>query len=320
MDKLVTVFGGSGFVGTQVVRALAKKGWRVRVAVRRPHLAYHLRPHGDVGQIHVVQGHVGVRASVEQALEGAHAAVNLVGLLYETGTRKFDRVHREGAINIAEACAARGIDQLVQVSAIGADSKAASAYARSKGQAEDAVRKIVPGARIVRPSIVFGPQDDFFNRFAQMAAWSPFLPLPGGGKTRYQPVFVGDVAQAIVRALEAPEAAGQTYELGGPSIFTFEELMRLVLKETGKNRLLLPLPWTAASLIGLTGDLTSLTPIPPMLTSDQVLLLRRDNVVAKGAKTLDDLHILPTGVESIVPTYLWRYRRGGQFADPQAAG
>ncbi len=320
MNGLVTVFGGSGFVGTQVVRALAKRGWRIRVAVRNPHLAYKLRPLGDVGQIQLVQANIAVRSTVERALEGAEAAVNLVGLLYETPGRRFRTVHVEGARTVAEIAKSRGIERMVQVSAIGADPRSRANYARSKGEGEEAVKKVLPSATVVRPSIVFGTEDHFFNRFAAMATWSPALPLIGGGKTRFQPVFVGDVANAIERGLSNPDAAGKTYELGGPEVFTFRELMQIVLRETERRRLLLPIPFEAASLVGLAGDVMALTPIKPELTSDQVLLLHEDNVVHKGMPGLDALGITaPTGVEPFVSSYLWRYRTGGQFAEAPAA-
>jgi NADH dehydrogenase len=320
MHGLVTVFGGSGFVGTQVVRALAKRGWRIRVAVRNPNLAYKLRPLGDVGQIQLVQANVAVKPTVERALEGAEACVNLVGLLYETPGRRFRTVHVEGAKTVAEAAAARGIERMVQVSAIGADPRSRSRYARTKAEGEAAVKKALPSATVVRPSIVFGTDDHFFNRFAAMATWAPALPLIGGGKTRFQPVFVGDVAAAIARCLEDPAAAGKAYELGGPEVYSFKELMQIVLRETERRRLLAPIPFVAASLIGLGGDLLTITPIKPELTSDQVELLHQDNVVGKGAQGLGALGITtPVGVEPFVSTYLWRYRVGGQFTEAPVA-
>lgn len=318
MSGLVTVFGGSGFVGTYVVRALARRGWRIRVAVRKPHLAYKLRPYGDVGQIQFVQANIAVAETVEAALDGADACVNLVSILYQTPGRSFRRVNVDGARNVAQACAAAGIERLVHVSAIGADENGQAEYARTKGEGEAVVRKLVPSARIVRPSVVFGPEDDFFNRFAAMAGWSPFLPLIGGGKTRFQPVYVGDVATAIAACVERADTAGQTYELGGPEAFTFRQLMEMTCREIGKRRVLLPMPFAAASLIGMAGDFqTVLHPMggKPIVTSDQVLLMHRDNVVGAGATGLEALGIVPTGVESVIPTYLWRYRRGGQFAE-----
>jgi uncharacterized protein YbjT (DUF2867 family) len=316
MQRLVTVFGGSGFVGSYVVRALAKRGWRVRVAVRRPNLAYKLRPMGDVGQIQLVQANVGVSETVDRALDGAEACINLVSILYQTAQRRFQRVNVEGAQYIAEAAAARGISNLVHVSAIGADIDAAAEYARTKGEGELQIRRHVPTAAILRPSVVFGPEDDFFNRFASMSGWSPVLPLVGGGKTRFQPLYVADLAEAVARCLEDTAAAGKTYELGGPGIYSFKDLMKLMLRETGRSRLLAPIPYPIASLIGLAGDVQGfLTPIAPLLTSDQVLMLAQDNVVNPALPGVAALGIEPSSVESIIPGYLWRYRKGGQFAD-----
>lgn len=321
MQGVVTVFGGSGFVGAHVVRALAKRGWRVRVAVRRPALAGNLRPMGAVGQIQLLRCDVRSAAAVEAALEGATAVVNLVGVLHQTPGGSFQAMHVEASRTIAEAAAARGIRDLVQVSAVGADPDSRSKYARTKGDAEAAVRRAVPTSVVVRPSIVFGPEDDFFNRFAALAGIAPALPLPGGGKTRFQPVFVGDVAEAVARTLGSASARGQTFELGGPAVYTFRELMQIVMRETGRRRPLIPLPWSVAGLIGLVGDLQSaiLPFIAPPLTSDQVLLLRSDNVCAPKSKGLDDLGVQPAAVEAVVPTYLWRFRKGGQFA-PGPAG
>jgi NADH dehydrogenase len=318
MQGLVTVFGGSGFLGTQVVRALAKRGLRIRVAVRRPGHGYKLRMLGDVGQIEVVQANLRAAATVARALAGAEACVNLVGVLYETGKQKFQTVHAEGARTVAEVCAAVGVTRLVQVSAIGADANASARYARSKAEGEAAARALVPTAAIVRPSIVFGPGDGFFNMFAQLAALSPVLPLIGGGHTRFQPVFVGDVAAAVAACVVDAATEGQTYELGGPAVYSFKQLLQLIGKETGRTPLLAPLPFGLARLIGLAGDLIALTPFPPLLTSDQVELLRADNVAAEGAPGLAALGVQATALEAILPTYLYRYRRGGQYADAVA--
>lgn len=314
MAGLVTVFGGSGFVGTQVVRALAKRGWRVRVACRKPQRAYDVLPFGDVGQIQLKRCDINNAASVAAAVEGASAVVNLVGILYQAPGRSFETVHVDGPRAIAEASTAASVKQLVQMSAIGADLAGPSAYAKSKAQGEAAVREAFPDATVIRPSIIFGPGDGFFNRFAQMAGISPVLPLFGGGEGLFQPVYVGDVAKAIARTLEDASAPGQTYELGGPRTYSFKDLMQIVCRETRRKRILLPLPHIAASAIGLAGDLQSIL-MEPVLTSDQALLLKRDNVVGEGAAGLEALGIEPTSVESIVPTYLWRYRRGGQFAE-----
>ncbi|MFC3080428.1 complex I NDUFA9 subunit family protein [Phenylobacterium terrae] len=315
MQDLVTVVGGSGFIGSQVVRALARKGLRVRVAVRRPHLAGDLRMHGDVGQIEIVQANIRNPDSLARAMDGAAACVNLVAVAFERGRQKFQSLHVMGARNAAEAARAAGATRFVQVSALGADADSPAKFARSKAAGEAAVREIFPDAVVIRPSVVFGPEDDFFNRFGSMATMSPALPLIGGGKTRFQPVFVGDVGRAIAEAAVRAEAAGRTYELGGPGVFTFRELMELLLKEIQRRRLLLPIPFAAAGALGAVGDVIAMTPFPPPITSDQVKLLKADNVVSEGAPGLSDLGIVPTTVESVIPTYLYRYRRGGQYAD-----
>jgi len=318
MQDLVTVFGGSGFIGSQVVRALAKQGRRVRVAVRQPHLAHTMRLMGDVGQIEVVQANVRDEASVRRALTGARGAINLVGVLYETGRQKFDAIHVDGARNIAAAARDLGVERLVHLSALGADEGSASKYARSKAAGEAAVRAAFPEAVIIRPSVVFGQGDGFFNKFAEMAVISPVLPLIGGGATRFQPVFLGDVAKAISRAAGEAGHAGATYELGGPAVYSFREVLELILKETERRRILLPLPFPVARLIGsLCAPLAFFTPVAPPLTSDQVELLKIDNVVSGALPGLEALGITPTTVEAILPTYLYRFRKGGQFADLQ---
>ena len=311
---LVTVFGGSGFVGTQAVRALARLGWRVRVAVRKPALAQDLRILGDVGQIQPVRCDITNPADVAAALKGANAAVNLVGILFETPGRGFQKAHVEGSRNVAEGCVAAGVDRLVQMSAIGADTHAEGEYGRSKGEAEAAVRAIKPDAVILRPSIVFGNGDGFLNRFASMATMSPALPLIGGGVTKFQPVWVGDVAEAIARSVVRTDAAGRTFELGGPEVWSFKQILEYILRETGRRRLLAPLPFFAASAIGSLAEITAVLGIAPVLTRDQVAMLKTDNVVAPDAEGLSALDIEATGLEAIAPSYLWRYRRGGQFA------
>jgi len=321
MRGLVTIFGGSGFVGGQIVRALARQGWRIRVAVRKPWRAYRLRLLGDVGQIEIVQANVRVPETVERALEGAEAAVYAVGVLFESGRQTFEAVQAEGPRVAAEAAARLGVEKFVLVSAIGADAGSASAYARTKAEGEAAVRAVIPGAVILRPSVVFGPDDQFFNRFAAMALLSPVLPLMGGGETRMQPVLVADVARAAARALADPDAAGRTYELGGPTVYTFRQLMEITLKEIGRPRLLVSLPWGLARIMGGAGDLQAILhsalPMipPPPITADQVTLLKTDNVVAPGAPGFAELGIAPTALEPIIPTYLYRYRKGGQYAD-----
>jgi NADH dehydrogenase len=320
MTDLVTVFGGSGFVGSQIVRALARRGYRIRVAVRRPGRAYAARMLGDVGQIEVVQANVRDAPSVERALENADACVNAVAVLYEVRAQTFEAIHVDGARKIAEAAAARGIRRLVQISAIGADPAGASAYARTKAEGEAAMREVIPTAVVLRPSVVFGAEDAFFNRFAAMATVSPVLPLIGGGHTRFQPVFVADVAAAVAAALGDPAALGRTFELGGPAVYSFAALMRLTLAEIGRERALVDLPFGAATLLGKVGDLLARTGLfAPPITVDQVEMLRRDNVVASGAPGLANLGVAPSAVEPIIPTYLYRYRKGGQYADATLA-
>lgn len=317
MQNLVTVFGGSGFVGTQAVRYLAKAGWRVRVAVRNPNLAYKMRLLGDVGQIDVVQANLRNAPSIERALDGAVASLNLVGVGYETGRQGFQAVHVMGARNVAEAARAMGVRRVVQISALGADPHSRSKYLRTKAEGETAVREIFPDAVVARPSIVFGSGDGFFNKFAGMARLSPALPLIGGGHTRFQPVFVGDLGQALARMVTAGPASGQTYELGGPGVFTFKALMEKMLAETGQHRLLIPIPFPAAAALGQAGDLLSAL-IPPPVTSDQVEALRSDNVVGGRYPGLSDLGVSPTPLEAILSTYLYAYRKGGQYADQDA--
>ena len=311
-SKVVTIFGGSGFIGRYLVRPLAKQGVRIRVAVRHPNHALFLKPLGDVGQVQLLQANVRHAGSVARAVEGADAVVNLVGVLSPSGKQTFDAVHAEGAGIIAQAAADAGASRFVQMSAIGADSKSGSSYARSKAAGEAAVLEAFPRATILRPSIVFGPEDDFFNRFAGMAASAPALPLVGGGKTRFQPVHVGDVAEAIVTALNDESTQGKLYELGGPRTYTFEDLLRFVLEATGRSRPLVGLPFGMAKFIGFFAQMI---PNPP-ITPDQVELLKTDNVVADGALTLDDLGITPDALEAIVPPYLQRFRKGGQFSQP----
>ncbi|BBE73698.1 complex I NDUFA9 subunit family protein [Oharaeibacter diazotrophicus] len=310
--RLVTVFGGSGFLGRHVVRALARRGYRVRVAVRRPDLAGHLQPLGTVGQIHAVQANLRFRASVDRAVQGADAVVNLVGILAGSGAQTFDAVHAFGARAVAEAARAAGIGRLVHVSAIGADAASASGYARSKAAGEAAVRETVPGAVILRPSIVFGPEDDFFNRFADMARFSPVLPAIGGGETRFQPVFVGDVAEAVARAVDGAVPAG-VVELGGPEVVTFREVMERVCRETGRKRAIVSVPFGIAEL---AAKLTGWLPGAP-ITADQVELLKTDNVVSDAAtaegRTLAGLGIVPHTMAAILPTYLYRYTVHGQY-------
>jgi len=311
-DTLITIYGGSGFLGRHVVRALAKRDYRIRVAVRRPELAGHLQPLGKVGQIHAVQANIRNGASVEAAARDAHVLINLVAILFERGRQRFDTVHTVGAEQVALAANAHGA-RLVHVSAIGADENSPSRYARSKAAAERLVLSAQPTANIMRPSILFGPEDDFFNRFAAMARLSPALPLIGGGKTRFQPVFVGDVAAAIAIAVAGNARAGTTYELGGPEVRSFKELMQYVLATIERKRLLVPLPFFVAKLQAMFLQFMP----TPLLTPDQVELLRVDNVVSEAAiaeeRTLQGLGIEPEPIEAIVPSYLWRFRKAGQF-------
>jgi len=311
--KLVTIFGGSGFVGRHIVRALARRGHRVRVAVRRPDLANFLQPIGAVGQIHAVQANLRYPDSVARAIEGADAVVNAVGILYESGKQRFGAVQATGAKAIAEAAKAAGVTDLVHISAIGADAGSKSDYAKTKAAGEKAVFNAVPEAIVLRPSIVFGPEDDFFNRFAAMARISPVLPLIGGGHTRFQPVFVGDVAAAAAMAVSGEATSGAVYELGGPQVLTFAELMEMMLKIIDRKRLLLPVPLIGAKL---TARVLELLP-KPLLTCDQVLMLQNDNVVGEAAiaegRTLAGLGITPETLAAELPSYLYRFRARGQF-------
>jgi uncharacterized protein YbjT (DUF2867 family) len=320
MQGLVTVFGGSGFIGAQVVRALAKRGYRVRIAVRRPNVSYRMRVLGEVGQIELVQANLRNGPSIARALDGAEACVNLVGVLHEQGRQRFQTLHAKGAEDVAAAAAKLGISRFVQVSAIGADEAGVAKYARTKAMGEAAVRKAIPQAVIIRPSVVFGVDDSLFNRFAGLASLLPVLPLPGGGRTRFAPVFVGDLAQAIANAVADPACAGKTYEVGGPKTYSYRELMELTLAEIHKRRVLLPLPWGLSALIGALAELPSkILPFPPVLTADQVELLKTDSVPAPGMPGLKQLGVAePAAVEGVLPTYLYRYRKGGQFAEAPA--
>ncbi|MFN3500277.1 MAG: complex I NDUFA9 subunit family protein, partial [Pannonibacter indicus] len=311
--KLVTVFGASGFLGRHVVLALARRGYRIRAAVRRPDLAEHLQPLGGVGQIMPVQANLRYRWSVDRAVEGADAVVNLVGILYQSGRQSFDAVQGFGPRAIAEAARAAGLNGIVHVSAIGADAASPAAYARSKAAGEAGVLETLPDSVILRPSIVFGPEDDFFNRFAAMARMSPALPLVGGGVTKFQPVYVGDVAAAVAKAVDGGCKPGTVYELGGPEVKSFKECLELMLEVTRRKRLLLPLPFGAAEM---QARVLQLLP-KPLLTVDQVKMLRVDNVVSAAAeaegRTLAGLGINPSSLAAILPSYLTRFREHGQY-------
>ena len=308
-NQLVTVFGASGFLGRHTVRALAKKGYRIRAVTRRPNLAHHLPPMGHVGQIQLFKGNVHDDERVAEALRGARLAVNLTGVLFSRAEQSFEAVHVEAAARIGKAAKAAGVQALLHVSAIGADARSESYYAKSKAQGEAKLREGCAEATVFRPSIVFGPEDHFFNRFAGLARYLPALPLIGGGRTKFQPVFVGDVAAAIVAALTDDRAKANTYELGGPSVYTFRELMQFILRETDRRRLLISIPFSLATIQAVFLQLFP----SPLLTPDQVRLLKVDNVVAPDALTLSNLGITPTSVEAEVPAYLWRFRPKGQY-------
>ncbi len=308
----VVVFGGSGFIGRYVVMRLAAAGGSVRVACRDVESAKFLKPMGAVGQISLVQANVRFPETVARACQGVDAVVNLVGILSEFGAQKFHAVQAEGAEAIAQAAAAAGVQTMVHVSAIGADANSESLYAQSKAAGEAAVRAAMPSATILRPSVLFGPEDEFFNRFADLARFTPVLPLIDGGHTKLQPVYVGDVADAICKALSDPACAGETYELGGPKVMTMKEIMQYTLAQTGQKRVLATLP---SSIAAIQARFFELLPSPP-LTRDQLKQLKRDNLVSEGAKGLEDLGIEPTPVGAVVPRYLARFRG----AQPRKSG
>ncbi|MEN3951333.1 complex I NDUFA9 subunit family protein [Iodidimonas sp. SYSU 1G8] len=316
---LVTVIGGSGFIGRYVVRLLAQQHVRIRVAVRHPNQGLFLKPMGSVGQIQLTAANVRHPDSIARAVDGAGVVINLPGILYESGHQDFESVQAEGPGVVARAAAAAGVGRLVHVSAIGADADSESDYARTKAQGEYALRAAFPSATILRPSIVFGPEDDFFNRFAAMTRMPMPLPLIGGGKTRFQPVYVCDVAQAIVIAALEGKGLGETFELGGPRVYSFREILELVLAQTHRDKMMMPLPFGLAKIIGgLCQTLFALSPWNPPLTIDQVELLKHDNVVTSD-RTLRDFGIDPTPAESVVGSYLQRFRKQGQFNKPAEA-
>ncbi len=315
---VATIFGGSGFIGRYIVQRLARRGWILRIAVRPPDGAlFNRSPWAMSARKTLSPTNIRHDASVAAAVEGVDHVINLVGVLYQHGPQRFAAVHAEGARRVAAAARAAGVKRLLHVSALGADPASPSLYARTKAQGEAMVREAFPEAVILRPSVVFGPEDDFFNRFAEMARFSPFLPLIGGGKTRFQPVYVGDVADAAVAILDRPEdapftPAGKTYELAGPRIYSFKELMLLLLAEVGRKRILLPVPWGIARLQA-GRQVLGLLPQPP-LTLDQLKLLQRDNIASGQLPGFTELGIVPEGPEAILPTYLDRFRIGGRFA------
>lgn len=320
-NKLVTVIGGSGFLGHQIVRRLAREGCRLRVTSRKPSHALSVQPLGNVGQIAVIKADIRNEADLARAIDGAAVVINLVGILKPSGGRTFDAIHSEGAAAVARVAAKAGVDRLIHISAIGADPKAKSSYASSKGEGEAAVRRAFPRATILRPSVVFGHGDGFFNLFAALMRMSRIaFPLFGGGQTKFQPVFVGDVADAVANALADARTQGRTYELGGPAVYSLKEIMELVAKTTERKRMWVPIPFF---LLELGAALTGWLPYAP-ITLDQARLLRKDNVVRAGADaanvgTITDLGVQPTAVEAVLETYLYPYRPTGQYAEPRGA-
>ncbi|WP_337268064.1 complex I NDUFA9 subunit family protein [Oryzifoliimicrobium ureilyticus] len=316
LPPLVTVFGGSGFIGRYVVRALAKRGYRIRVAVRRPDLAGFLQPLGNVGQIYFTQANLRYRDSIDRAVAGSDAVINCVGLLFEQGRNTFEAVQDFGGRAVAESAKKAGA-RLIHVSAIGADDSSDTGYGRTKGKAEAAIMAADPDAIIFRPSVVFGPEDQFFNKFGQMARLAPALPAIGGGKTKLQPVYVADVAEAIARAVDGKVQPGRIYELGGPEVMTFRDCLELVLMATARKKPIVSLPFSFASLLGSVASLVPI--ITPPITADQVKLLQKDNVVSKEAeaegRTLKGLGIEPTLALAVVPNYLVQFRPHGQYTN-----
>ena len=321
MSRLVTIYGGSGFVGRYIARRLAREGWRVRVAVRRPNEAVFVRPYGVVGQVEPVFCNIRDDVSVAQVMAGADAVVNCVGILNESGANGFDAVQAEGAARIARLSAEQGVARLVHLSALGADADSASDYARTKAEGEAAVQEHRPDAVILRPSIIFGPEDQFFNRFAGMTRMGPVLPLVGAD-TRFQPVYVDDVAQAAVKGVTGAAAPG-VYELGGPEAATFRERMTRMLGVSHRRRISVGLPFWVARIMAAGFDLVQFVTMGlisnGVLTRDQVKNLRSDNVVSEGAKGLGDLGITPVSMGSVMPDYLWRFRPSGQYDDIKAS-
>jgi uncharacterized protein YbjT (DUF2867 family) len=318
-EQIVTVIGGSGFIGRHVVRALARRGYRIRVAVRRPDLAGHLQPLGTVGQIHPIQANIRNAQSLERAVAGSDVVINLVGILFESGKQTFDQVQAEGPRMAAAAAKAAGASRFIQMSAIGADADGDADYARSKALGEQGVLEAFPGAIIFRPSIVFGPEDNFFNQFAGMARLAPALPLIGGGHTKFQPVFVGDVAEAVARAVDGDLESGAIYELGGPDVESFKQLLQRMLDVIERKRLLVSVPMPIARIqAAVLGILPK-----PLLTQDQLKLLEHDNVVSDAAikqgRTLEGIGIEAQTMTSVLPTYLSRFRKTGPYAKPNAA-
>lgn len=306
--ELVTIFGGAGFIGKTLVQHLAKAGYRIRVAVRRPNSALFVKPLGDLGQVQVSQANIRNKASVAAAIKGADVVINLVSVLHESGSQSFEKLNVQGAENIAEVASYAGVKRLFQVSAIGVDEESSSKYARTKARGEKAVLKHFPSATIIRPSVVFGPDDQFFNKFAGMAKMFRMLPVVCGD-TKMQPIYVGDVAAAIENAIKDENTAGKIYEIGGPKVYTLREIMELVNKVTKQDVPLIPIPlqlaYFQAFFLGMLPN--------PLLTIDQVRLLQNDNVVGESMPNLSDLGVAPTPAEAIIPNYLVHYRPTGQF-------
>ncbi|MCZ7674837.1 MAG: complex I NDUFA9 subunit family protein [Roseovarius sp.] len=318
--KLVTIYGGSGFVGRYIARRMARAGWRVRVAVRRPNEAMHVKPYGTVGQVEPVFCNIRDDDSVRAVMKGADAVINCVGTFERRGRNSFDAIQHEGAGRIARIAAEEGVARLVHISAIGADPQARSLYGQSKGRGEAAILAAYPGAVILRPSVVFGPEDAFFNRFAGMTRMGPVLPVVGAA-TRFQPVYADDVAAAAEMGAEGRAAPG-IYELGGPEVATFRELMQRMLRVIQRRRLIVNIPFWIAGILGWVMEIVqtvSLGLIPAQITRDQAKSLRSDNVVSEGAKGFADLGIAPVALETVLPDYLWRFRHDGQYADIKAS-
>lgn len=312
MSKLATVYGGSGFVGRYIVRRLARKGWRVRVAVRRPNEAIFLKPYGVVGQVEPVLCNIRDDASVRLVMEGADAVINCVGTFDKGGKNNFDAVQHEGAERIARIAAELSVEKLVHLSAIGADVNSETLYGQSKGLGEEGILQHFPGAMILRPSVVFGPEDQFFNRFASMSRFGPILPVIGAN-TNFQPVYVDDVAQAVMAGLEGTSG---TFELGGPDVSSFKDLMQEMLAFIRRRRVVLNIPFFAGAIMGTSFDIVSAISgglIKGPVTRDQVRSLKQDNVVTDGAEGLAELGIKPTAMEAVLPSYLWRFRPSGQY-------
>lgn len=310
----VTVFGGSGFVGRQIARALAHQGYRVRIAARRPEFAEQVKTAGDVGQVMLMRANLRMPSSVVAAVAGSQAVVNAAGIPFERGKQRYRDVHVTGAWAIAEAAAAAGVKRVIHISGIGADDRVSrNRYVRSKVEAESSIVAAFPQATILRPSVIFGPEDSFFNKLGKIAAMAPFVPLVGNGSAKLQPVYVGDVARAVVAVLERPETARSVIELGGPRVYTYRELVQLTLREIDRQKPMIGLPVSLMKLLGFFAQFQPALLGPPPITRDQADLLTRDNIVRAGAKTFADLGIEPTSAEAILPTYLDRFRPAGRY-------